>query len=72
MKRTDKPGLTAVSISVASKLRVEQLVGGIVSDAVPRADGRFEVQVEDELLAFLLRIDADIDKAIERLCRQSR
>lgn len=68
----DKAGLTTVDISVASKLLVEQLAGGIVFDAVPRADGRFDVQVEDALLATLQGIDADIDKAIERLCRQRR
>jgi hypothetical protein len=51
---------------------VEQFVGGIVFDAAPRADGRFDVQVEDELLASLLEIDPDIDKAIERLCRLKR
>lgn len=72
MKRTERPGVTTVSISVASKVRVEQLVGGVISDAVPRADGRFDVQVEDDVLASLLRIDADIDKAIERLYRQRR
>lgn len=68
MKQTSKPGWTIISISAHSRRLVERLVGCEVSDAVLRSDGRYDVQIEDELLANLLSIDSDIDRAIECAC----
>jgi hypothetical protein len=69
MKRTDRSGKRTVSISAESRrlLKRHALYG--LWDDLPRADGRYEVQLDDEVLECLHQIDTDIDKAIEHLCQ---
>lgn len=72
MKRTDKPGWTTVSISAESRALLEQHAISELRGAIPRADGRYDVQLDDEVLAWVQRIDADIDKAIAYLCHRKQ
>ena len=69
MKRTDKPGWTTVTISAESRAFLQRHSIFELTGSVPRADGRYDVQLDDEVLMCLRQIDADIDKAIASLCQ---
>lgn len=63
-------GARVVSVSARSRELIEAQVrpGARLQPARPRADGRFDVEVDEDVLQALEALDPDIDRAILRLC----
>jgi hypothetical protein len=68
MKHTGNADIKVVSISASSKQILDRFaLLNVVVGAVLRPDGRYDIELDEDTLEYLMRLDPDIDVAIERL-----